>query len=78
MIDRMSFDTLQGRSINKRIVIRDGIRKDKPISIRFYNPTEIRALIDQAGMELEHIYADWQGAELTAESRRMVVIARKP
>ena len=30
MIDRMSFDSLQGRLYNKRIVFRDGIRKDKP------------------------------------------------
>jgi SAM-dependent methyltransferase len=34
MIDRVSFDSLNGRSVNKRIVIRDGIRKDKPFSIR--------------------------------------------
>ncbi|MFZ2095844.1 MAG: class I SAM-dependent methyltransferase [Anaerolineales bacterium] len=78
MIDRMSFDALQGRSINKRIVIRDGVRKDKPFSIRLYNPNEIRALMAQAGLALEHLYADWDGSELSTESRRMVVIARKP
>jgi SAM-dependent methyltransferase len=78
MIDRLSFDGLMGRQMNKRIVIRDGIRKDKPFSIRLYNPNEIQALVDQAGLELDHLYADWDGAELTPESRRMVVIARKP
>jgi SAM-dependent methyltransferase len=78
MIDRMSFDCLNGRSINKRIVIRDGVRKDKPFSIRLYNPNEIHALLSQAGLVLEHLYADWQGAELTSESHRMVVLARKP
>jgi SAM-dependent methyltransferase len=30
MIDRLSFDGLEGRFYNKRIVIRDGVRKDKP------------------------------------------------
>jgi len=78
MIDRMSFDCLNGRSVNKRIVIRDGVRKDKPFSLRLYNPNEIHSLLDQAGLVLEHLYADWQGSELTSESRRMVVIARKP
>jgi SAM-dependent methyltransferase len=78
MIDRMSFDALEGRSIDKRIVIRDGVRKDKPFSIRLYNPNEIHALLTQAGLVLEHLYADWAGSELTIESRRMVVIARKP
>jgi SAM-dependent methyltransferase len=78
MIDRMTFDSLNGRSVNKRIVIRDGVRKDKPFSIRLYNPNEIHALLAQAGLVLERLYADWQGSELTSESRRMVVIARKP
>jgi SAM-dependent methyltransferase len=78
MIDRMSFDCLHGRSINKRIVIRDGVRKEKPFSIRLYNPNEIQSLLIQAGLVLEHLYADWQGSEITPESRRMVVIARKP
>jgi SAM-dependent methyltransferase len=77
MIDRVSFDSLNGRSVNKRIVIRDGVRKDKPFSIRLYNPNEIHALLVQAGLVLEHLYADWQGSELTSESRRMVVLARK-
>ena len=78
MIERMSFDCLNGRSINKRIVIRDGVRKEKPFSIRLYNPNEIQSLLAQVGLVLEHLYADWQGSEITPESRRMVVIARKP
>jgi SAM-dependent methyltransferase len=78
MIDRMSFDCLNGRSVDERIVIRDGVRKDKPFSIRLYNPNEIHALLVQAGLVLEHLYADWQGSELSSESRRLVVIARKP
>lgn len=78
MIDRMTFDGIQGRSYNKRIVIRDGVWKDKPFSIRLYNPNEIQTLVARTGLVLEHLYADWDGSELTAESRRMVVIARKP
>jgi len=78
MIDRMSFDSLQGRSYNRRVVFRDGIRKDKPFSIRFYNPNEITALITQAGLELEQIYGGWEPQELTMESSRLVVIAHKP
>jgi SAM-dependent methyltransferase len=78
MIDRMSFDSLLGRSYNKRIVYRDGIRKDKPFSVRLYNPNEIQVLIVQAGMELLHIYGSWNAEPLTSESNRMIVIARKP
>jgi len=78
MIDRMSFDSLQGRSYNRRVVFRDGVRKDKPFSVRLYNPNEIQSLITRAGLLLEHIYGGWETQELTPESNRMVVIARKP
>jgi SAM-dependent methyltransferase len=78
MIDRISFDSLQGRIYNQRIVFRDGVRKDKPYFTRLYNPNELRLLLSQAGLELYHLYAGWDAQEYTAESRRMVVIALKP
>jgi SAM-dependent methyltransferase len=78
MIDRMSFDSLLGRSYNRRVVFRDGIRKDKPFSIRLYNPNEITTMISRAGLVVEHIYDDWESHELTMESSRLVVIAHKP
>jgi len=78
MIDRMSFDSLQGRSINRRIVVRNGARKEKPFSIRFYNPTELVMVVKQAGLVLEHIYGGWDASDLTSESRRLIVVARKP
>ncbi len=78
MIDRMSFDSLQGRWHNRRVVFREGVRKDKPFSIRLYNPSEIQAMLNQAGLTLEHIYGNWDAQELTSDSRRLVVIARKP
>jgi SAM-dependent methyltransferase len=78
MIDRSSFDCINGRLYNKRIVIRDGVRKDKPLFTRLYNANEIKALLTQAGLELEHIYGGWEAKEFSSESHRMVVIARKP
>ena len=78
MIDRLSFDSLQGRLYNNRIVIRDGERKEKPYFTRLYNPNEIGTMLKQAGLELQHIYEGWEGNDLTSEARRMVVIARKP
>lgn len=78
MINRNSFDMVSGRWHNQRIVIRNGIRRDKPFSIRLYNPTEIRELVQKAGMDVSHLYGDWNGQPLTAESRGMVVLAQKP
>jgi len=78
MIDRLSFDSLQGRYYNNRIVIRDGVRKDKPYFVRLYNPNEIQMLIKQSGLVLQHIYDGWDGKEFSSTSHRMVVIAQKP
>ena len=78
MIDRMSFDSIQGRSYNRRVVIRDGIRKDKPFSIRLYNPNEIQALLTKAGLIVENIYGGWTGQEISPDSNQIIVVARKP
>jgi SAM-dependent methyltransferase len=82
MIDRITFDPLSGRLYNHRIVIRDGVRRDKPFFIRMYSPTEVRDLLQRVGLEVFRIYGGWgddSGApSLTSESRRMVVIAQKP
>ncbi len=76
MINRLSFDTLTGRFHNRRIVLRDGVRKDKPFSIRLYNPTEIRDLLGRAGLEV-HKMSSYDGQPLSADSRGMVIVARK-
>ena len=78
MIDRISFDSQQGRIYNKRIVFRDGVRKDKPYFTRLYNPNELQPLLSQAGLELHHLYSGWDSKEFSSDSRRIVVIARKP
>lgn len=77
MINRMSFDPVSGRWINRRIVIRDGVRRDKPFSIRLYNLSEIRHLLAEAGLELETVCADWRGQALSTDSRAMAIVACK-
>lgn len=78
LINRSSFDTLTGRWHNQRIVIRGGVRKDKPFSIQLYNPTEITNMLADAGLAVLNIYADWSGQPLTPEARGMAIIAQKP
>lgn len=78
MIDRNSFDPESKRWYNQRIVYRDGIRKDKPFFVRIYNPHEIIDLFQQAGLEVDRMFGGFDSQPLTSESRRMVVIAKKP
>jgi SAM-dependent methyltransferase len=78
MIDRNRFDTTTGRLYNNRIVIRQGVRKDKPFFIRMYNPNEMKDLLITAGLEPAQMYGNWESEPLSTDSRRMIVIARKP
>lgn len=77
MIDIHKYDDKTFRLYNRRIVIRDGKRKDKPFFVRLYSPTEIKSLLKHAGMKLCTIYADWEGIAFTNNSRRMIIVAQK-
>jgi SAM-dependent methyltransferase len=77
VINRMSFDVDTGRFHNRRIVVRDGVRKDIPFSIRLYNAQEIRTLLGGAGLEIDRMLGG-DGQPLSASSQRLLVIARKP
>ena len=77
MIDRHTIDTQSGRLYNRRIVIRDGVRREKPFFVRMYNPTEGRDLLRQAGLQIFKTYGGWDFAPLSTDSRRMIIIARR-
>lgn len=77
MINRGSYDQDTRRWYNRRIVIRNGVRKDKPLFVRLYDEAEIRLLMAQAGLEVVNIYDGWKNEPFTQESRRMVILARK-
>ena len=78
MINRGSYDPETRRWYNRRVVIRNGVRKDKPFFIRMYDEDEIRYLLEQAGMECLRIYSGYNVEPLNPESRKMVVLARRP
>ena len=77
MIDRNTFDPKTGRLIDKRIIIRDGKRKNVPFSIRLYDYNEIEKLIEQGGMKIDRIYGDWDKSHFTMDSKGMKIIAKK-
>jgi len=77
MVDRPSFDIETGHLNNRRFVIRDGVRRDKPFYSRLYTLTEIRELLRQAGLKIDQVMRGWDGKPLALDSRRMIIIARK-
>ena len=76
LINRFSFEPSTGRFHNRRIVIRDGIRKDKPFSIRLYNATEINQMLERVGL-VDYRLLGEDNQPVSAHSRRLVVIARR-
>ncbi|MFP3897706.1 MAG: class I SAM-dependent methyltransferase [Dehalococcoidia bacterium] len=77
MIDRNTFDAARGLLCDRRIVIRDGQRKDKPFFVRLYNPTEMRDLLKGVGLAIKEMYTDFDSRPFIGESRRMIIVATK-
>jgi hypothetical protein len=59
-------------------VICNGVRKDKPFFVRLYTTSEIEQMINDAGMKVQKILSGYNSKQLTNESSRMVIVARKP
>ena len=78
MIDRQRFDLESGRLIDTRTTVRDGRTKTVSFSMRIYAYTELRAMLEGVGFEVERVYGGYDGAALSAARPRTLVIARRP
>ena len=73
------FDSVAGRNhVNFTIVAPDGGERRTGHHIRLYVATEISRMLTRAGLAFERAYGDYQGNEVSIETRRMIVVARKP
>lgn len=77
IIDRINFDSVTGRVYNKRIIIKNGKRKDKPLFVRLYTFNEIEDLLSKVGLTIKKVHGSWDGKPFGSESRRMIIIAEK-
>jgi SAM-dependent methyltransferase len=75
-IDRGSFDPVSGRGITERVIVRDGETRRFSFSVRMFIGAELRDWLLQAGFSAVELYGG-DGEPLTAESRRMITIARR-
>lgn len=85
MVNRFSFDALSGRLHNHRSILRSATsggadipRREIHFSIRLYSATEIRDLLERAGLRLQTAYAEWDATPLRADSPAMALVAQKP
>jgi SAM-dependent methyltransferase len=78
MLQEHDWDVLEGRNRAIWTFIKpDGSRSELRNVVRMYTPWELAALIRSAGLEVEQGYGDFEGAPLTYESRRVILVARK-
>jgi SAM-dependent methyltransferase len=76
MIDRWHFDPATSRGLTERIVIRGGRSRRFDFAVRMFIGAELGDWCRRAGFRAVEFFDD-EGAPLTAQSRRMITIARK-
>jgi SAM-dependent methyltransferase len=77
MIDRHTFDPLSGRLVDFRLIVRGGKVKEAPFSVRLYSFSELNGLLEQAGFTVTAAFGSWEGAPISLQHNRMVILAEK-
>lgn len=55
----------------------DGTRAERQNDIRCYTCAELSAMLRAAGLEVTGVFGDFEGAELTLDSKRLVILSQK-
>jgi SAM-dependent methyltransferase len=74
-----SYDLLTGRNAARWIFVHpDGRGAEIAHSVRIYAPHELISMIEAAGLAIEETWGNFDGDELTRETPRQIIRARKP
>ena len=69
---------IENSRVNKKItMIKNGETSYYNESVRMYALQEIKAMLDQVGLMLNHTYGDFDGSEYNKDSSRMILIGNK-
>jgi len=77
MIDRVSFDSRTGMTLNNRIYIKDGKRYDTPFAMYTYHFNDLAAMAESSHFHLVHTFGSWSGANFDHHSRRIIMVLKK-
>lgn len=75
--ERRRFDVANGTVVTRRVVLIGPMRHEYRRVLRMYTETELRALLERAGLRPERWYGDYDGSRFGLDSRRMIVIAER-
>lgn len=78
ILDQISFNFERGRIDNHRtIVAKDGTRSPSFVSLRVYTLTEMKSLLERAGLVYRQAWGGFDGCAYTMDSPRMIVLAER-
>lgn len=63
---------------NRWILVKNGERRDYPLSHRIYGASDLERLLVLVGFDPVQIYGDFSGTSYDHAAQRLVVVARKP
>ncbi|MFA0739933.1 MAG: hypothetical protein DFNUSKGM_000029 [Candidatus Fervidibacter sacchari] len=79
VLEERTFDHLSGRMETRWIcVARDGVRYERLSSVRLYTASELRTMLEQAGLKVKDLFGDYDGSPYSWDSQRLIVVACKP
>ncbi len=78
VLEERTFDHLSGRMETRWIcVARDGVRYERLSSVRLYTASELRTMLERAGLKVTDLFGDYDGSPYSWDSQRLIVVARK-
>jgi cyclopropane fatty-acyl-phospholipid synthase-like methyltransferase len=78
VLEERIFDFFKSRlEINLELVQKEDKNRRLEYSFRLYTLTEMLNLFSKTGLELTDVYGDFDGSQYSAESPRMLLVARK-
>jgi SAM-dependent methyltransferase len=78
LLEDREFDLLSGRNlVSWTFVEVDGSRRELRHSFRFYTPAELVRMLETAGLSVEQAWGGYDASELTLESPRLALHARR-
>jgi SAM-dependent methyltransferase len=77
MIDRHVIDSRTGRLVDRRVIVRGGVTREAPFSVRMYTFSELASLLERQKLTVRSVFGDWNGAALSLNHNRMVIFGTR-
>ena len=79
LLEERSFDPWTGRMQSGWVLLEpSGERIEMAFATRAYTLVELVRMLSSVGFTVERAFGDYQGSEYAVDSRRMIVVARRP